>query len=206
MNNILITVGLNAKAAAVGVGVGVGVTCFLPWQEVQMADGTLKPISEVKPGDKVVGRWGVNTVRGVETPRLGKRHMYLINNRCFNTFDHPQWTQKGWSVIDKNYYSRNDYGCECVLFGDKGTWWKETYTPCHPDNMNEHTIGETILAIPGRLKWEPLTSIVPVKTFHEDQVLYSLALTGDRTMYVDGFCFSGWADEDAYDYQARVGT
>lgn len=193
------------RVVSVGVG-GVGVTCFLPWQKVLMADGTLKPISEVKVGALVRGRWGINQVRGTETPRLGNRSMWLINGMCLNTPDHPQWTLDGWSVIDTDFYAANDFGCECVLYGEDGDWWIEKYQPCDPNLINSMEVGKTQLAIPGRLKWMPLTSLQEVTKYHPEQVLHSLALTGDATMYVDGFCFSGWANKDTFDYAERVGT
>jgi len=183
------------------------VSCFFAWQKVLMADGTTKPIGEIITGDRVCGRWSINTVRAIQKPILGNRSMWKLNNICYNTAEHPTWTKTGWAVIDYDYYVNNDWMGEFELFDNtNNTSWKEIYRPCHPDKMNILKPNVHELAIYGSLKWMPLTSMIEDTNFAPDTQLYSLALDNCRTMYVDGFCFSGWADESIIDYDSKIGT
>lgn len=183
-------------------------TCFLPWQKVLMADGTLKEISKVLPGECVRGRWGINRVRGIEKPLLGDRSMWVINNSLYNTWDHPMWTKDGWAVINKEYYSKHDWECECEIFGENGEVWMEKYTPCHPDKILQIEKDVTEIAVYGKTPFDfmPVTSIKEDTSYSPDTVLYSLALDGDRTMYVDNYCVSGWANENLFDYDSKIGS
>jgi len=130
--------------------------------------------------------------------------MWLINDKCFNTWDHPTWTQDGWAVVDHQAYAENDWQKGFELHDNAGTVWVEKYQPCDPADVSEMVRGVTMLAVP-MAGFERLETLEPRK-YPEDTQLYALALTGDRTMYVDGYCFSGWADVDKVDYQARIGT
>lgn len=177
-------------------------TCFLGGQLVLMADGEWKRIADIKVGDQVRGRWMVNTVRGIELPILGDRHLININDRCLNTPDHPQWTRNGWEVGNRNAYIERDYNKEFRLWdGDRS--WLERYTPCLPGDMGQLIVGVTEMATPHG--WERLHSLDVVRMSPYTQ-LYALALDECRTMYVDGYCFSGWADIHKFDYQARIGS
>ena len=189
-----------------GGGGGGGGTCFLPDQMVLMANSSLKPISEIEVGDVIQGRWGLNTVRGVERPLLGNRKMVCLNGSCMNTMDHPTWTETGWQVADKSFFEINDWQKEFRLFDDRnGVSWMETYTPCHPDTVSPYKAGETMLAIPGG-GFERLETIAVDESLDPRIVLYSLATDGDRTMYVDNYCFSAWANEKELNYLERIGS
>jgi hypothetical protein len=77
-------------------------SCFAAGTMVTMAGGGERPIEELRVGDRVLGRDGaVNTVTGIERPRLGGRFMYGFNGgRAFVTAEHPFWTAEGWKAID----------------------------------------------------------------------------------------------------------
>ena len=169
-----------------------------------MAGGEMKAIADIMPGEFVQGRWQVNQVRGIEKPMLGGRDMYLMNNTCFNTGDHPVWTEEGWQVVDKKAYVANDWQAQFILYDNYGGSWFETYQPCLPEDMGALHVDHSMLAVPGGA-FEKLESL-EAKNYPPGTQLYALALTGDRTMFVDGYCFSGWADIDKFDYQARIGT
>ena len=183
-------------------------TCFLPWQKVLMADGKLKEISLIAPGELVRGRWGINEVRGIEMPLLGNRTMWVINNSFYNTWDHPMWTKDGWAVLNKQYYIENDWECECEIFGKDGEMWIEKYTPCSPDKILQVEKDITEIAVYGKKPFDfiKVTSIKEDTSFSPETTLYSLALDGDRTMFVDNYCVSGWANENLYDYDSKVGS
>jgi len=191
----------STPTPSVGVGVGVGVTCFLGDQMVQMANGSLTRIDCVIPGDKVKGRWGVNTVRGIEKPRLGQRSMYLVNDEFYNTGDHPMWTMEGFGVIDPEYFKEHTFECWCKIYGEHEEW-QECYRPMKPENAIQVIEGTMAATVSGFTRVETVVA----EEMDPATQLYSLALDGDRTMYIDGYCVSGWADHRKFDYDSRVGT
>ena len=67
-----------------------------------MANGSDKPIEQVEPGDRVLGRGGkINQVRGILYPVLGDRPLYALNGgTAFVTASHPFLTTDGWKAID----------------------------------------------------------------------------------------------------------
>ena len=67
-----------------------------------MADGSTKPIEQVRVGEFVRGRHGrANRVLGVTRPALGKRHLYALNGRGhFVTASQPILTADGLKSID----------------------------------------------------------------------------------------------------------
>lgn len=77
-------------------------SCFTASTKVRMADETLKPISEVKIGEQVIGEYGqINNVIGIETPDLGARYLFSLNNGpFFVTAEHPFKTLNGWKSFD----------------------------------------------------------------------------------------------------------
>lgn len=79
-----------------------GPSCFTAGTRVLMADGSTRPVEQIRVGDRVRGQDGaVNTVIGVERPRLGRRLLYAINGgRAFVTAEHPFLTPGGWKSVD----------------------------------------------------------------------------------------------------------
>ncbi len=77
-------------------------SCFEAGTRVAMADGSSKLIELVEFGDLVIGQSGsVNRVIGIETPALGDRNLYSLNDGApFVTAEHPFFTDSGWKSID----------------------------------------------------------------------------------------------------------
>jgi hypothetical protein len=66
-----------------------------------MWDGCKKKIKDVQVGDKVKGHASINTVIGIETPRLGLRSLYKFNDRpVFVSGEHRILTTTGWCAFD----------------------------------------------------------------------------------------------------------
>jgi hypothetical protein len=67
-----------------------------------MADGSEKPIREIRIGDLVMAPNGrANRVIDVERPALGARRLYALNGgNFFVTAEHPFMTLAGWKAID----------------------------------------------------------------------------------------------------------
>ena len=66
-----------------------------------MADGSFKFIQDIKKGDKVIGKNGINTVLQLRI-RKYKGLIYSINSSThFVTGGHPFMTKEGWKAFDK---------------------------------------------------------------------------------------------------------
>lgn len=85
-------------------------SCFTADTRVTMADGTTRPIEEVTVGDLVIGAGGaVNRVESIETPQLGGRLLYALNDGyAFVTAEHPFMTDEGWKAVDPAATSREN--------------------------------------------------------------------------------------------------
>lgn len=77
-------------------------SCFTPDTLVTMADGESRRIEEVVVGDLVVAQdGGINRVIGIETPWLGDRRLFSLNeDEPFITSEHPIMTERGWAAIN----------------------------------------------------------------------------------------------------------
>ncbi len=76
--------------------------CFTGQTRIAMADGTSRPVADVQIGDAVLGADGhINRVEAIQTPRLGDRPLYALNDSgFFVTASHPFLTDSGWKAID----------------------------------------------------------------------------------------------------------
>ena len=85
-------------------------SCFTGDTLVRMADATSKRIDRIAIGDQVLDHEGrLNTVVDIETPVLGNRQLYSINNGpYFVTNEHPFMTDSGWvSIEPKSTFEEN---------------------------------------------------------------------------------------------------
>ena len=75
-------------------------TCFTPNTLITMADGSEKPISSIKKGEKVKSEQGESTVLEIQIHE-GDHEVYSINGgKPFVTEEHPFKTIDGWKAID----------------------------------------------------------------------------------------------------------
>lgn len=87
-------------------------SCFVAGSLVLMEDGTLKPIEQVKIGDKVWGLSGINTVVQLKRPILANRKLLEMADGSLRWSDeHPFWTsspsgQQWWGSHDKLEWER----------------------------------------------------------------------------------------------------
>jgi len=97
--------------------------CFLHQVPVLLADGTSIPIDQLKPGDKVRGKNGINTV--IQVPVVhDDRPVYGFNGgEKFVTAGHPFFTQDGWKSIDPTQTPVEGHGIEVkkLAVGDRIT-------------------------------------------------------------------------------------
>ncbi len=143
-------------------------SCFTGESLVTMADGSQKPIKDIKPGDKVRSAFGgVNIVLGMQTPPLGKRALYAFNDSedYFVTDDHPFLTTDGWKSISP----------EATLREEPSLYWRL--------NIKKLKVGDVLITSKGKMR---ITKIKP-KWNNKPQTTYNLILDGDHTYIVNDF-------------------
>lgn len=161
-------------------------SCFAAGTKVLMADGGRKNIEDVRAGDRVLGMNGaVNTVTGIERPRLGVRLLYAFNGgRPFMTAEHPVMTANGWRSIDpKATRAENPrFKVGALGIGDRlvlaptvtgrplASGGRATRVVYAPDGQRQMTI-VTIKGVGARA----------------DTFVYNLKLDGNHTYFADGY-------------------
>lgn len=82
--------------------------CFLGDVTVTLADGSTKPMTELKQGDVVRGKKHDNTVLAVPN-HVNAGTIYGFNGgKPFVTGGHPFWTKDGWKAIDPSLTLADD--------------------------------------------------------------------------------------------------
>ncbi len=174
--------------------------CFLEGSLVTLANGSTKPIEDVRVGDIVVGAFGEeNVVLGLHRPILGSKQMCKINDEHSTTAHHPHIS------IDKKFYCCDPYTLD-----------EETYGKTH---KVFNAFGEFVdRYLPGLKKGrtQQLVEGVELKTIEGSRVvktldmyslppetqLYNLVVGGSHTYHVDGYAVTGWPSEEDFDYDS----
>ena len=166
-------------------------SCFLSHAMVTMSDFTIKQISDVKIGDQIFGISQINTVMGLQRPILGDRKLIAINRTLFTSDEHLVWTNAGWASYNKNSYIESDYNQSHDIINKNGKIEKAYYYGISPNNVLDLDKTHKVRLL------NDYTNIESIEYFEypNDTQLYSLMLDGDRTMFVSGYCVSGWACE-----------
>ena len=143
--------------------------CFIPYAMVSMADGSKKPICEIRVGDEVLSKNGMSRVTDLIITHLGDRELYgFAGHAPFATEDHPFLTNKGWSA-----YKIGEYHNHLVRDNVENINW---------DPM---TTEETVLHKSG---FVPVDNIV-TEAGSVNQLVYALTLddSSDHTYWVEDF-------------------
>lgn len=178
-----------------------GGCCFIKGQRVTMADGSTKPIEEVRCGDTVLGAYDdINTVMYLHRPILADRDLYLIDGILYNTPTHPMVNgeRNGFCFVDVEgakddaeiYYVYNNDGSQ--------TPWRYNSIRFEDNNTKQLDIGDEVLTVEGKRRVQSIET-VPWATY--DLPLYSLVLDGSHTMAVDGYFVGGFIDDTDFDYK-----
>ena len=138
------------------------VGCFLGDARVLMADGTTKPIAQLKKGELVQGPHGVNRVLFPETHRSSETLYGFNGGKAFVTVEHMLMTTKGWRSIDPAQSVRESHGMY------------------HPDKLE---VGDILLLHGGKT-----LLVKSIDPHHSGRTvtLYNPALDGDHMYYVNG--------------------
>jgi hypothetical protein len=159
---------------------------------VLMADGSEKPIENIRLGDRVWGLSGVNKVVAVEIPVVGQRTMLQMADGSLRyTAEHPLWTLRAgaqwWGTHDLD---EAEWEIAQGVFGG--------LTRSNPLRVLAHN-AETYAHVDG---WKTLGTIeIPTSRYTR---LYHIDTDGCHTMIVDGFVVSAGVDDRDFDYSSVV--
>jgi hypothetical protein len=166
-------------------------SCFTATTQVLMADGTTRPIAEVKVGDQVLGENGeVNRVVEVETPVLGTRKLYAFNDGpAFVTPEHPFMTRTGWKSMapDATFAEHGNFVAGPLTVGDDLVRLETIATRAKPMTValgGSAPVPSVEVAIETR--FAPLESTTP----HEGDPamrVYNLRLDGNHTYFANSY-------------------
>ncbi|WP_158595963.1 Hint domain-containing protein [Oleomonas cavernae] len=172
----------NGVGSAAGVGHGVGgggsgtggagdpnggaVSCFSGETEITLADGSTKPISAIRTGDRVKSQKGTSQVIAIERPTLGGRLLYGLNGGPgFFTAEHPFMDAGGWVSVDPGATAEENP----AVF------------------VTKMKVGDWLVTIGQMEEWVVVKSIDPHDIDEPNRTVYNLILDGDHTYYADGY-------------------
>ena len=172
--------------------------CFLPGSLVQMADGSVKVIEDVKVGDLIVGAFGeVNAILALHRPLLGTGKMCKMNGEHSSTNHHPHVS------VDKKFYcndpktvNETTYGKYHKVLNEKDEEVEMLLHGLKKERVQQLTLGVELKTVGGSKKLETLD----VYSMSPDTQLYNLVVGGSHTYHVDGYAVTGWPREDDFDY------
>jgi hypothetical protein len=147
-----------------------------------MADGTSRPVSDVRIGDFVLGDDGVtNRVVGIDTPLLGDRNLYSFGDgQPFVTGSHPFQTDDGWKAIvpADTYRDHRLPGVRQLTTGDRLVRLSGVLVPAGVQSGS--------LAEPVHIRTEPQAiDAIAQHTAPAATPLYNLLLDGNHTYFAN---------------------
>ena len=177
----------NVSTSASGVTV---VSCFTATTAVLMADGTTRPIAEVRIGDQVVGENGeVNTVVDIETPFLGTRKLYSFNDGPgFVTREHPFLTRGGWKSIapEATLAENSNLVVGTLEVGDELVMLGTIMTLPKPLTVSFGGLPQAPAAVVVETKSSSLESAKPLDG-DPSMIVYNLRLDGNHTYFANNY-------------------
>jgi hypothetical protein len=156
--------------------------CFTGETRIAMADGTSRPVADVRVGDLVVGDDGaINRVTGIDTPLLGDRTLYGFDDTMpFVTGSHPFQTDDGWKAIvpADTYRDHALPGVRQIAVGDRLVRLSGALVPA--------TAGHRSIAEPIEIRTEPFAlAMIAPHVADPSTRLYNLRLDGNHTYFAN---------------------
>ena len=175
--------------------------CFLAGSLVMLADGSSRPIEDIKVGDFVLGAFGeMNTVLALHRPLLGSFTLVRINDEHTTTSHHPHiGVNKAFYAADPAGLAQT-YGKEHDVIDATGAVVKLMLHGLKEGRVQQMVVGVELQTSGGA---KVVSNIDPVVMPPETQ-LYNLVINGSHTYHVDGYAVTGWPREDDFDYDAWV--
>ena len=170
---------------------------------VTMADGSTRAIEQVELGEEVRDFVGdAVTVVGLEREPLGHRRVFRINEELDTTGAHPMWTNRGWGVIELDYYRQARVRPDMPITTGKGLE-ATRYVGVDPDKIVPFGPSRRGVLLRRQGKLVPLLVMDLNEDYPEGETFYALACDGSHTMIAQGYACSAWARDDDYDYQRK---
>lgn len=176
--------------------------CFLAGSLVQMADGSIKAIEDVRVYDLVLGAFGeINTVIALHRPLLGNALMCKINEEHSTTNHHPHIS------LDRKFYcgnpdlvSQSTYGHVHKVIDAEGNIVDRILHGLKKERIQKLHTGVTLKTVEG----SRIVRSIETYSMPEDTQLYNLVVSGSHTYYVDNYAVTGWPCEDDFDYDRWI--
>ena len=176
--------------------------CFLAGSLVTLANGTTKPIEDIRVGDIIVGAFGEhNEVLALHRPVLGSARMSRINGEHSTTSHHPHIsTDRQFYCAHPAIVEATTYGHEHEVIDATGATVKRMLHGLRKGRVQELTTGVELKTIEGGR----VVSSLELYDLPPETQLYNLVVGGSHTYHVDGYAVTGWPREDDFDYDAWV--
>ncbi len=146
---------------------GGGGDCLALGSQVLMADGTHKPIEDIKTGDQVKGYGSINTVTATTRNFTITETIYSVNDGVLQITDgHPVLTKDGWKAINP-----------ALVTGKL----KENLTKLEPGDLLLRHEGEPL----------EITSLTPLQSGTTTD-RHNLAVDGDNSFIANGIVLRGF--------------
>jgi len=149
--------------------------CFTAGTKVTMADGSVKAVEDVQPGEVVRGLFGQeNIVLDQIVCHIEPGHnTYVINGEVRMTGEHLLWTGNGWAAVDLAFYAG---------------WYAERKAAgltvgIDPIKVRQLEVGDRVFNDGALVVVESLE----VQVAEADEDLFSFELTGDKTFVANGY-------------------
>jgi hypothetical protein len=179
-----------------------GAPCFLAGALVTMADGSEKPIEDIRVGDLVLGAFGEhNLVLALHRPFLGNNTMTNINNEHHTSSHHPHISSdKKFYAVKPAVVMADTYGKSHEVLDENMVPYQRFLAGLNPGRVQLLELGVDLKTVDG----SRIVSFLDTYEMTPDTQLYNLVLGGSHTYHVDGYAVTGWPKEDDFDYDAWV--
>jgi hypothetical protein len=172
--------------------------CFLAGSLVRMADGSDRPIEDVRVGEGVRGAFGeTNYVLALHRPLLGGHKMLKINGEHSTTAHHPHIS------VDRKFYCADPETVKTVTYGKThpvilcdGTTELQFLRGLAPHRIQTLTTGVHLKTVEGCR----IVDTLELYDLPPETQLYNLVISNSHTYHVDGYAVTGWPREDDFDY------
>jgi hypothetical protein len=174
--------------------------CFLKGALVSLADGSSKPIQDIRVGDIVLGAFGEhNEVLALHRPLLGNNTMTNINNDHHTSSHHPHIScDKKFYAIKPSVVMSDTYGKSHEVLDENMVPYQRFLAGLKPRRVEQMDLGILLKTVDGSRE---ITFLDTCEMAPETQ-LYNLVISGSHTYYVDGYAVTGWPNEEDFDYDS----
>ena len=149
--------------------------CFTAGTKVTMADGSVKAVENVLPGEVVRGVFGrENVVLDQIVCHIEPGHnTYVVNGEVRMTGEHLLWTGSSWAAVDLEFYSK--------WYADRKASGLDV--GIDPVKVRQLQVGDRVFNDGALVVVESLET----QAAKAEEDLFSFELTGDKTFVANGY-------------------